>query len=89
MLNKKKNRTNWTNWCPKHLEITKKLMKNLITVIGQKVTERETFQQKRCQEITKVITISDISNTSNIYSCLLYTSPSPRDGLLSRMPSSA
>ena len=27
-----------------------------------------------------------ISNTDN---CLLYTSPSPRDGLLSRMPSSA
>ena len=25
----------------------------------------------------------------NSYSCLLYTSPSPRDGLLSRMPSSA
>ena len=25
----------------------------------------------------------------NICSCLLYTSPSPRDGLLSRMPSSA
>ena len=25
----------------------------------------------------------------NPYSCLLYTSPSPRDGLLSRMPSSA
>ena len=24
-----------------------------------------------------------------IWSCLLYTSPSPRDGLLSRMPSSA
>eukprot|EP01016_Furgasonia_blochmanni_P012725 TRINITY_DN16363_c0_g1_i1.p2 TRINITY_DN16363_c0_g1~~TRINITY_DN16363_c0_g1_i1.p2 ORF type:complete len:103 (-),score=2.58 TRINITY_DN16363_c0_g1_i1:10-318(-) len=24
-----------------------------------------------------------------MYSCLLYTSPSPRDGLLSRMPSSA
>ena len=27
--------------------------------------------------------------TANIMSCLLYTSPSPRDGLLSRMPSSA
>ena len=26
---------------------------------------------------------------SNIKACLLYTSPSPRDGLLSRMPSSA
>ena len=25
----------------------------------------------------------------NITTCLLYTSPSPRDGLLSRMPSSA
>ena len=26
---------------------------------------------------------------SKYYGCLLYTSPSPRDGLLSRMPSSA
>ena len=30
-----------------------------------------------------------INNTPNAKSCLLYTSPSPRDGLLSRMPSSA
>ena len=28
-------------------------------------------------------------NTFIIWDCLLYTSPSPRDGLLSRMPSSA
>ena len=28
-------------------------------------------------------------NVSKAFSCLLYTSPSPRDGLLSRMPSSA
>src|SRR5664279_1360355 len=28
-------------------------------------------------------------NHPNICTCLLYTSPSPRDGLLSRMPSSA
>ena len=27
--------------------------------------------------------------TRELFSCLLYTSPSPRDGLLSRMPSSA
>ena len=38
---------------------------------------------------------SSLSNHTSIndflffYSCLLYTSPSPRDGLLSRMPSSA
>ena len=30
-----------------------------------------------------------ISLGGNLYICLLYTSPSPRDGLLSRMPSSA
>ena len=34
--------------------------------------------------------ISILQNlTAGTYSCLLYTSPSPRDGLLSRMPSSA
>ena len=33
-------------------------------------------------------TLFDISN-NYIDTCLLYTSPSPRDGLLSRMPSSA
>ena len=34
--------------------------------------------------------VYDIKNEENdSYSCLLYTSPSPRDGLLSRMPSSA
>ena len=31
----------------------------------------------------------DIKSIVNYGSCLLYTSPSPRDGLLSRMPSSA
>src|SRR5680860_1675696 len=30
-----------------------------------------------------------IAATPDRYPCLLYTSPSPRDGLLSRMPSSA
>ena len=28
-------------------------------------------------------------DSNNIYTCLLYTSPSPRDATLSRMPSSA
>ena len=31
----------------------------------------------------------DFSNLKAAIGCLLYTSPSPRDGLLSRMPSSA
>ena len=31
----------------------------------------------------------DLRSLPRLYICLLYTSPSPRDGLLSRMPSSA
>ena len=31
----------------------------------------------------------DLDDPVSLYICLLYTSPSPRDGLLSRMPSSA
>ena len=31
----------------------------------------------------------DLSPPEYFWGCLLYTSPSPRDGLLSRMPSSA
>ena len=34
-------------------------------------------------------TIQTYSNINILANCLLYTSPSPRDGLLSRMPSSA
>ena len=35
------------------------------------------------------ITGDGTANYTLTYACLLYTSPSPRDGLLSRMPSSA
>ena len=31
----------------------------------------------------------NVQPINNVNDCLLYTSPSPRDGLLSRMPSSA
>ena len=40
----------------------------------------------------EVVSLTGLSLTSSVgvpLSCLLYTSPSPRDGLLSRMPSSA
>ena len=33
--------------------------------------------------------ILNVNTTGGAWGCLLYTSPSPRDGLLSRMPSSA
>ena len=31
----------------------------------------------------------ELNTATKMFCCLLYTSPSPRDGLLSRMPSSA
>ena len=66
------------------------------------VNEDDTFQTVISSSTNKpaniTYTISKPSSNANVtisnsgalfYSCLLYTSPSPRDGLLSRMPSSA
>ena len=39
--------------------------------------------------VTALSIADDYDFATNGYTCLLYTSPSPRDGLLSRMPSSA
>ena len=62
------------------------------------------FEGDDAQGIDKVFVLGNGPSRANIdpskldgtvigcnacYSCLLYTSPSPRDGLLSRMPSSA
>ena len=46
---------------------------------------RQYTQPQEANNAPNEIKIKDIV----IYPCLLYTSPSPRDGLLSRMPSSA
>ena len=46
----------------------------------------------QCQFLDLIIKIANIKKILEIGTftgCLLYTSPSPRDGLLSRMPSSA
>ena len=43
----------------------------------------------RCMLEDKIDISNHTSNLVDDYLCLLYTSPSPRDGLLSRMPSSA
>ena len=47
-----------------------------------------TLQQLSKQSLLSASMLSKIEN-GQISACLLYTSPSPRDGLLSRMPSSA
>ena len=42
-----------------------------------------------CEEFRKDYNRHHFVRNSEFEGCLLYTSPSPRDGLLSRMPSSA
>ena len=41
------------------------------------------------KEANPVLRLEFVKQASGDCACLLYTSPSPRDGLLSRMPSSA
>ena len=40
-------------------------------------------------QVGRVVVVDNGSTDDTAKLCLLYTSPSPRDGLLSRMPSSA
>ena len=55
-------------------------------VIIDPVIENVESYIKLLQELDlKLVKVID----THIHACLLYTSPSPRDGLLSRMPSSA
>ena len=44
-------------------------------------------KEYRCE--SRIVDDKEYMYITNITDCLLYTSPSPRDGLLSRMPSSA
>ena len=46
------------------------------------------FKDRKLKE-NQIIKATVTEITKNFIVCLLYTSPSPRDGLLSRMPSSA
>ena len=65
-------------------------LRNKIDKIDQ---ELYALIQKRASNAVAIGKIkSKVTPKSSFYkpdSCLLYTSPSPRDGLLSRMPSSA
>ena len=62
------------------------------TAIAQNEELQKEFQQALQEERSwaglrsKTLKVGEVTWS---YSCLLYTSPSPRDGLLSRMPSSA
>ena len=57
-------------------------------VVAQTKEEREAKQKKTYLGNVQVVWTNG-DNVATPQTCLLYTSPSPRDGLLSRMPSSA
>ena len=61
--------------------------KILLEKFNTKYSGLNTKQKNILKEYIESIDSS--SRLKNFYNCLLYTSPSPRDGLLSRMPSSA
>ena len=47
------------------------------------------YDPYEAEDLTQEVFTRFFSNLYRYKDCLLYTSPSPRDGLLSRMPSSA
>ena len=55
---------------------------------GTNLNSTRTFNNA-AGSIPSAITFGGSPAPTQAYACLLYTSPSPRDGLLSRMPSSA
>ena len=60
----------------------------LLSMLAAYISNQVTISSKRAELETLNEQIAQ-QQTENQEICLLYTSPSPRDGLLSRMPSSA
>ena len=60
---------------------------NMLKILEVNFKGVNVLEDQNIREGIKVY--SDWPTIPQLYICLLYTSPSPRDGLLSRMPSSA
>ena len=64
--------------------------KNLVdTEHMQGLLDKEGYEVDSNINDANVVVVNTCSFIETARDCLLYTSPSPRDGLLSRMPSSA
>ena len=64
------------------------VMESLINSLGHKINPTERYNRNYALAICNLIIEQQISFKAAI-TCLLYTSPSPRDLWISRMPSSA
>ena len=71
---------------PPDMDISAKLAEDLARMEEQRETIRGTTVVVTCEPLPAV---PPPAPSRPLGGCLLYTSPSPRDGLLSRMPSSA
>ena len=69
------------------------MMKNVMDAIDLRTTSGKKLEieppVKAPSKLAKTSAEEDPRKTANGLFCLLYTSPSPRDEVLSRMPSSA
>ena len=57
--------------------------------LGCYVIACDRYNDAPAMQIADQFEVLNMNNDNELKDCLLYTSPSPRDGLLSRMPSSA
>ena len=76
----------------KNIENAKKLNAFVTTTFDQALENAKKFDNKpnNGQLLSGVpLAVKDLFCTENVKTCLLYTSPSPRDRQKSRMPSSA
>ena len=64
-------------------------IKSLNTYYGESHILRDVDLNVQSGEMVCLIGRNGVGKTTLLKSCLLYTSPSPRDATLSRMPSSA
>ena len=77
--------TNWTAYTTGQLKVI--LQSEGLPVDRHQYDRAARLAEAQRINITKAQLIRNVGDL--LYDCLLYTSPSPRDGLLSRMPSSA
>ena len=75
--------------CIKVLGGSKRKYAGVGDVIVVSVKEATPTAKVKKGEVMKAVVVRTRKETARPDGCLLYTSPSPRDGLLSRMPSSA
>ena len=78
------------------LEIKEEELKKILPSDGPSIDEVKRYLEKYNDEYIVIKCGGSVLVDKSLFdifikdiSCLLYTSPSPRDGLLSRMPSSA